>query len=122
MSDHQDARIEARRIMVVEDDYLLATQLRRDLQRLGARVLGPFPSAAAALRLIDSGQEVDGATLDVTLGHEKAYAVADALRARRVPFAFVTGDDSWTVPDVYKDVPRFGKPVDIRALARALAR
>lgn len=108
--------------MVVEDDFMVAEDIRRKLEGLGARVLGPVPNTARAMRLIDSGQEIDGATVDVRLGSEKSFAVADALRARGVPFVFVTGDRDWAVPDVYRDVPRCGKPIDIRRVARALAR
>lgn len=120
MSNRTATRVVGRRIMVVEDNYVLANEIRRRLESLGARVLGPFPHAAGALRMIESGQKVDGATLDVSLGREKAFPVADALRARGVPFVFVTGDDDWTVPEVYSDVPRCSKPVDIRKVARAL--
>lgn len=110
-----------RRILIVEDDVLQAEALRQGLTSLGARVLGPFSGTAAALRLLESGQAVDGATLDVSLGAERAFAVADALAARGVPFIFVTGMDDWAVPDVYRAAPRFGKPVDLDRLAVALS-
>ena len=121
MSDPQSApMIEGRRVLVVEDEFLIAEDIRQQLESLGARVLGPVPRVTAALRLIDSGQAVDGATLDVTLGSERSFPIADALRARGVPFVFVTGCDEWTLPDVYRDVPRYRKPADLSGIAEAL--
>jgi CheY-like chemotaxis protein len=120
MSDTSAERLHGRRVLIVEDEYLLAMDLQDQLEELGARVLGPAPSVATALRLLDSEAEVEAATLDVTLGGEKCFAVADALRARGVPFVFVTGYDGWTLPEEYRDFPRCSKPVQIEQLARAL--
>lgn len=120
MPDPHPNRIQGRRVLVVEDDHMVADELRHGLETLGARVLGPVPHVAGALRMLASGQDIDGATVDVTLGREKAFPVADALRARGVPFVFVTGDDQWRLPEVYEGVPRCGKPVDIQRVARAL--
>lgn len=120
MPDPHHNRIQGRRVLVVEDNHVIADELRQGLEKLGARVLGPVAHVAAAMRLLSSGQDIDGATLDVTLGREKAFPVADALRARGVPFVFITGDDGWRLPEDYEDVPRCGKPIDIRSIARAL--
>lgn len=112
--------IRGRRVLIVEDDHLIAEDLRAQLEALGARVIGPVPRVSAALQMLRSGQQIDGATVDVQLGSEKAFPVADALRARGVPFVFVTGRDEWKLPEDYKNVPRCGKPADVRHVARAL--
>jgi CheY-like chemotaxis protein len=105
--------VAGRRILVVEDDYMVAEDLRIDLEELGALVLGPVAKVAAALELIAGGDRIDGATLDVTLGREKSFPVADALKARAIPFVFMTGYDSWAIPEAYRAFPRCSKPADI---------
>ena len=106
--------------MVVEDEYMMADDLRRDLERVGAQVVGPVPSVADALKILAQADTLDGAILDVNLRGEKAYPVADALRERGVPFVLATGYEQWALPEAYKDVPRCDKPVDLRHLVRAL--
>ena len=74
-----------RRVLVVEDDYLLAQDLLEELERCGAQVMGPVASVAEALALLESGPAPYMAILDIKLGCELVYPVADALRARGVP-------------------------------------
>lgn len=113
--------LRGRRILVAEDDYLLAGDLREMLERHGTQVLGPVPGVADALRLLEREAAPDAAVLDINLGGEMVYPLADALRARGVPFVFATGYDAWAIPDVYAAVPRFEKPVEARHVMQALA-
>jgi CheY-like chemotaxis protein len=99
---------------VVEDEYLLAEDLREELERQGAEVMGPVPSVAEALELLRSGPAPYVAILDINLGGEMAYPVADALRARDIPFIFATGYEAQAIPKAYADVPRAEKPVEVR--------
>ncbi|WP_458094947.1 response regulator [Roseomonas sp. WA12] len=108
-----------RRLLVVEDDYMIAQELRQDLARAGALVVGPVPTVAEALALV-AAEVLDGAVLDVNLAGERAFAVADALRARSVPFMFATGYDHAAIPAAYADVPYSEKPAGARKVARAL--
>ncbi|WP_114946398.1 response regulator [Microvirga calopogonii] len=112
--------LRGRRILVVEDEYLMAEDLQFDLERAGAQVIGPVASVADALKMIAAEGNLDGAILDVNLRGEKAFPVADALRERGVPFVLATGYELWALPEAYKDVPRCDKPVDLRYLARGL--
>ena len=112
--------LRGRRILVIEDEYMAAEDLRQDLEKVGAVVVGPVPSIADALKVLAQEEEIDGAILDVNLRGEKAYPVADALRERSVPFVLASGYEQWALPESYKDVPRCDKPVDLRHLARAL--
>ena len=112
--------LRGRRILVVEDEYMMADDLQYDLEEVGAQVIGPVPSVADALRLLATQEAIDGAILDVNLRGEKAYPVADVLRERGIPFVLATGYEQWALPEAYKDVPRCDKPVDLRHLARAL--
>lgn len=114
------SKLAGRRLLVVEDDYIIAVDVAGTLETLGADVLGPAATVKDALDLIESGR-VDGASLDINLGEESVYPVADALRARGVPFVFTSGYDPKVIPLPYADVPRCSKPLNSRALARALA-
>jgi CheY-like chemotaxis protein len=107
-----------RRLLVVEDDYMIAADLASALQEYGAQVIGPAGSIENALDLLAADCTIDGAVLDINLRGKHAYPVADALRARGVPFIFTTGYDAWTIPDVYAGVPRVEKPVNTLALAQ----
>jgi ActR/RegA family two-component response regulator len=107
------------RLLVVEDDYMIADELRQELSRAGAVVVGPVSTAAEALALV-ACQVLNGAVLDVNLAGERAFAVADALRARGVPFVFATGYDHAAIPAAYADVPYCEKPAGARKVARAL--
>jgi CheY-like chemotaxis protein len=109
-----------RRVLIVEDDYFIASDLAEALQGLGATILGPASSVEYALRLIsEAGPET--AVLDINLGNEKVYPVADALVARRVPFMFATGYSGEAVPDRHKHIPRLEKPVQAQMVAKLLA-
>lgn len=101
---------------------MIAAELARALQDRGANVIGPAGSVEDALQLLDAERQIDGAVLDINLGGERAYPVADALRARAVPFVFATGYDAWVIPETYASVPRMEKPVNMPSLARLLSK
>jgi CheY-like chemotaxis protein len=122
MIDPQPDALRGRRLLVVEDEYMIAADLARALEERGANVIGPAGSIEHALQLLDAEREIDGAVLDLNLRGQRAYPVADALRARAIPFVFATGYDSWAIPESYAGVPRVNKPVNIRALAQLLSR
>ena len=110
------------RILIVEDEYLLADDLARAFCKVGAVVVGPVASVRAALALIASGPGLHGAILDVNLGGETVYPVADALSAEGVPYIFATGYDVADLLPNYQNVPRCAKPVNITALIPILSR
>ena len=80
-----------RRILVVEDEYLIAFTLSDRLEGVGSIVVGPVPSVERAIKTVESNPEIDAAILDVNLGGAKAYPVADALLAGNIPFVFASG-------------------------------
>ncbi|MBC7985691.1 MAG: response regulator [Sphingomonadaceae bacterium] len=82
--------LEGKRILVVEDEPLIAMMVEDMLHDFGAIVIGPAASVAEALALIEEAV-LDAALLDVNLRGERSDAVADALEARGVPFALATG-------------------------------
>jgi CheY-like chemotaxis protein len=109
-----------RRVLLVEDEYLLADDLRREIEAAGALVLGPVATVGEALRLLDGPDRPDAAVLDVNLGGDSVFPVARALRRLGVPFVFLTGFDPWALPRDFADVPHHEKPVDARQVLRAL--
>jgi CheY-like chemotaxis protein len=108
-------------ILVVEDEYFIARELSLALAESGARVLGPVAHMPHALRMV-SLERIDAAVLDLNLRGDMAFAVADALASRRIPFVFATGYDSMVIPERHRHVPRWEKPYDARALSASLVR
>ncbi len=109
------------RILIVEDEPLIAMMLEDFLDLLGKRVAGVAESVADALPLVTSG-EVDAAILDVNLrGGETSWPIADALAAAGIPFVLATGGSGDTVADAHKDRPILPKPFTMDAVEQALA-
>jgi DNA-binding response OmpR family regulator len=105
------------RILVVEDDYLVAEDLAQALTAAGVEVVGPVPSVEQAMRLIaEHGPRLDAAVLDVNLGRHTVFPVADRLTTEGVPFVFATGYDARIIPVSYRDIPRCEKPIAVEQL------
>jgi CheY-like chemotaxis protein len=77
------------RVLIVEDEYFLAQDLANRFEQLGAEVIGPAGTVAAALSLVGPNQ-IDVAVLDVNLRGERVYPVADLLLQKQTPFVFAT--------------------------------
>ncbi|WP_205880241.1 response regulator [Lichenicoccus roseus] len=117
----QNGLLSGRRVLVVEDDFLIAEALCASLEFAGAVVVGPLGSVSDAIRLLrQDDPAIDIAVLDVDLHGEKSYAVADVLAERGVPFLFTTGYNVDAVDVAYRDYPRCEKPLSERALFAAL--
>lgn len=108
-----------RRILVVEDEAMIAMLLEDILDELGCAVVGPVARADQALTAIEA-ESLDGAVLDVNLNGEPSYEVADALAARGVPFMFITGYGEAGLKDGYRHHPVMQKPFTRDDLDRAL--
>jgi DNA-binding response OmpR family regulator len=108
-----------RRLLIVEDEYFIASDLKRALEAHGMVVVGPVGRVADALALIER-EPIDVATLDVNLGTAMCYPIAEQLKARGVPFLFLTGYDGWTLPEWLRDVPLLIKPFDSAAVIAAV--
>jgi CheY-like chemotaxis protein len=112
--------LRGRRIMIVEDEMLVAMELEALLEEEGCFVVGPAPTTARALALLDDGLP-DAAILDVNLNGQTAAPVAAVLREQGVPFLLATGYSQSLQPEL-RDAPRVSKPVDHGQLVRALTR
>ena len=82
--------LEGKKILLVEDEYLIAMMAEDMLRTLGAEVIGPAATVDAALKLLEDA-EIDCAVLDVNLKHGTSDAVADRLREDAIPYIFATG-------------------------------
>ncbi|MGH7029653.1 MAG: response regulator [Stellaceae bacterium] len=111
--------LQGARVLVVEDEYLVASLIEDMLQSAGCIVAGPIPRLAQALDAAES-EVCDAAVLDVNLAGERVFPVADILSRRNVPFLLVTGYDGNTLPPAYAGCPRLHKPFRLADLLAAL--
>jgi len=109
-------KIEGSRVLIVEDESLVAMELGECLSALGFEVVDSVSTLAAA-KEVAGKQEFDGAILDINLAGELVYPVADILMKRNKPFIFVTGYRSETIDSRFKDIAVLQKPVDRAMLA-----
>lgn len=116
-----DKLLSGRRVLVVEDEMLVLIMIEDLLGDLGCESVTAAASVKQALALIDA-QTFDVAMLDMNLNGSNSYAVAEALRAGGVPFAFSTGYSGHDIRDGYRDRPVLKKPFRDRELIDMLTR
>lgn len=87
-------RLLGKRVLIVEDEAMVALELQFAFEDEGAEIVGPVQSLMKALEAVTHEADIDLALLDVDLAGENVYPVAELLRLRRVPFAFHTGHAS----------------------------
>jgi CheY-like chemotaxis protein len=111
-----------RTVLVVEDEWLMASALAELLAGEGFAVAGPVGSVEAALATMGA-TAVDAALLDIDLGNgRRVFDMARILMALHVPFAFLTGYSPSLTPTDLRDCPRLQKPVDKQDVLRMLER
>lgn len=117
---HPASGFAGRRVLVVEDEFLVALDLKSLLEGFGCAVLGPVGSVAEALACLDPDPP-DAALLDVQLAAGNTAGLARTLIGRGVPFVVMTGyDRAHLTEPVLRDAPLLGKPLDEAALRRTL--
>lgn len=100
-----------RRILVIEDEALVAMLVEDALIDAGFSVIGPARSVAEAMSLL-AREEPAAVVLDLNLGGETSLSVADALVARGIPFVVATGYGAAGLPESHRHVPVLPKPYD----------
>jgi CheY-like chemotaxis protein len=111
---------EQKRILLVEDETLVAMMMREMLIDLGYAVVGPMNDKDSALEAAKESN-IDCAILDLNLDGFASYPIADELAARAVPFLFLTGYDKEAVDRRYASIPLLQKPVDEQSLRQAIS-
>lgn len=114
--------LDGQRVLIVEDEYLIAMEVKRWLRHAGAEVIGPVPTVERALDLIEDSH-IDAAVLDLNLGDRTtALPIADRLRTLGIPHLFATGDVNASENSGYEDRPRLEKPFLEAELIRAVGK
>lgn len=116
MAQH-GAKLEGKRILVVEDELMLALEVERLLGELACEVVGSVGSVRKALATLEVAA-VDGAVLDVHLRDGFVYPVTSVLSTRNIPYLFVTGYDADVLPLEVRNRPRLRKPLESRSFQR----
>jgi len=113
--------LDGRRILVVEDEPMIALDLQEALRDVGATVLGPAGTALKAIGVIEAGK-IDCALLDIKLGEEDVSAVAMSLERRQIPMVFVTAYEDERIPRGFETRPIVHKPYNQNTLLSLIAR
>lgn len=109
------------RMLVVEDEAIVAMMVEDLLADLGCVVIQVAGSVRSALDMVENQEiAIDGAILDVNLGGEKVFPVAEALTTRQVPFVFATGYGMAGLNERFAGTPTLAKPFVSKALENAL--
>lgn len=115
--------LEHKRVLVVEDEFLLADEIAEWLSARGAQPVGPAGTIAAARRLLGSEPQIDAAILDISLRGELVFPVALDLHERGIPLLFASAYATEVeYPPEVKDKPRLGKPFAEAQLIDAVER
>ena len=109
-----------KRVLIVEDEYLIRMLLEDMLADLGYGVAAAVGTVAEASEFATSG-DFNVAILDVNLDGQEIFPVADILAGRSLPFVFVTGYGESSLPDRYRDRPALQKPFQAEQLSATLA-
>ena len=109
-----------RKVLVVEDEMMIAMLIEDMLDEFGCKLVGPATNVPRALELIGK-ESIDVAVLDLNLDGKDTYAIADALQRKNVPFIFATGYGSTGLRQEYGNRPVLPKPFQARDLENALA-
>ena len=117
---HGENSLQGLRVLIVEDESIVAMWLEDLLLDLGCRIVGPAARIEEALRLIDA-EPIDLAVLDINVAGQLVFPVADRLRAIDVPYVFATGYGAMGLIEPHQDSVVIQKPYTIDALQRSLA-
>jgi CheY-like chemotaxis protein len=116
-----DVDLSGQRVLVVEDEAVIAMLMEDLLDELGCVVVATVARPDQAIEVIET-QAIDVAVLDVNLNGNNSYAIADTLIARDIPFLFATGYGDHGVKEDYQSHPILNKPFRINDLARNLSK
>ena len=116
----KQASLDRFRVLVVEDEMLPAMLMEDLLTDLGCDVVGPVSRVAEGLKLAGS-ERLDGAILDINVAGTEVFPIARELADRSIPFIFLSGYPSDTLPQAWRSSPTLRKPFRPQDLARTMA-
>lgn len=116
-----DKLLSGRRVLVIEDEMLILMMIEDMLADLGCDSVAVASKIGPAISLIE-GQDFDTAMLDMNLDGIESYPIADALKAREVPYFFSTGNSLTNMKDGYRDQDVLKKPFTFEQLSNMLSR
>lgn len=113
-------RLSGRRVLIVEDEVIVAFNMECEIEDAGGAVVGPAYSVAEAQRLIEA---VDAAILDININGEQVWPICDLLQSRDIPFVFASANclDPNAVPAAYAATACFDKPVSMNRIIAKLS-
>ena len=114
-----DRTLSGYRIVIVEDDYYQAQDCRQLLETAGAKVIAISATVPDLPALMEDGR-IDAVLIDINLGHGLSFDFARELKARGIPFVFLTGYDAVMLPDDLAGSGYLTKPADARRIMAAL--
>lgn len=112
-------RLQGLRVLVVEDEALIAMTMADVLEEAGCTVVGPMPRLDLAVKAAHE-EKIDAALLDVNLAGEAVFPVADVLEGRKIPFIFLTGYGTPDSLGKHHDRPAMRKPIILDDLLQGL--
>ncbi|RZJ97818.1 MAG: response regulator [Brevundimonas sp.] len=112
--------LSGRRVLIVEDESLVAMLLETILEDMGCTPVGPAANIDEGLRLATDGERLDAALLDVNVAGRQVFPVAEALKERGIPFVFSTGYGEGGLPDEWRGQRTIQKPFTEAAVRDAL--
>lgn len=107
------------RVLIVEDEPMLALDLENELIAAGFEVAGVATTVEQGVHKAQS-LAIDVAVVDLNLNDKSSAPIAAALRARQIPFLFISGYRPDALPAGYEEVPLLAKPIDTDTLIRRL--
>lgn len=121
MSEDKRDVLQGLKVLVLEDETLVSMMVEDMLADLGCEVVGPFARLDSALAFVGEGDPaIDIALLDVNLGGERSFPLAEVLSGKDVPFVFTTGYDDAGMPEAWRGRPALRKPFTMAEMALAL--
>ena len=112
--------LQGAKVLVLEDETLVSMMVEDMLMDLGCEIVGPFARLDQAITAVNAGAQVDLALLDVNLGGERSFPLAEILAEKGVPFVFTTGYDESGMPDPWRGRPSLRKPFMMHEMSTVL--
>lgn len=120
MGEEERLDLTGRKILIVEDEFMVAVAIRRELEDYGATVIGFCSDVQASMACLAAEPDIDIAIVDLNLGGVPSTPVIDLLLDRGVPTILCTGYEDWSMEERLRALPRCEKPFTRSAISRQL--